>query len=121
MWSHLLIHIIQEGGKEVPYFGEPDGAGWLGEALLYALLGFFVTFLGIVLLIFIVWLCGQIVSRLSARKGSKKAAAPAAPAATAEEEGIGEEVRAAIIAAIAAHYADEEGTCEFKVKRIKRL
>ena len=67
MWSHLLIHIIQEGGKEVPYFGEPDGAGWLGEALLYALLGFFVTFLGIVLLIFIVWLCGQIVSRLSAR------------------------------------------------------
>ena len=80
-----------------------------------------VTFLGIVLLIFIVWLCGQIVSRLSARKGSKKAAAPAAPAATAEEEGIGEEVRAAIIAAIAAYYADEEGTCEFKVKRIKRL
>ena len=89
--------------------------------MLYALLGFFVTFLGIVLLIFIVWLCGQIVSRLSARKGSKKAAAPAAPAATAEEEGIGEEVRAAIIAAIAAYYADEEGTCEFKVKRIKRL
>lgn len=117
MWSHLLIHIIQEPGsnKDVPHF---DG---LGEALLYALLGFFVTFLGIVLLIFIVWLCGQIVSRLSARKGSKKAAAPAAPAATAEEEGIGEEVRAAIIAAIAAYYADEEGTCEFKVKRIKRL
>ena len=92
------------------------------ESLLYALVGFLVTFFGIVLLIFIVWLCGKIVSRLSALGGKKKAApAAVAPAAVPEVEGVSEEVRVAIMAAIAAYYASENAACEFQVKRIKRL
>ncbi len=120
MLNNLLIHIVQEGGKEVPYFGDVDGSGWLGESLLYALLGFFVTFIGIVLLIFIVWLFGKIISRLSNLKRKKAAIVPA-EAIDAEEDPVSDEVRVAIIAALAAYYADEAGTCEFKVKRIKRL
>ena len=48
------------------------------ESLLYALVGFLVTFFGIVLLIFIVWLCGKIVGKLPSLGGKKKAAPAAA-------------------------------------------
>ena len=37
------------------------------------------------------------------------------------DDEIGEDVKAAIVAAIAAYYAGEESSCEFKVKRIRRL
>ena len=92
------------------------------ESLLYALVGFLVTFFGIVLLIFIVWLCGKIVGKLPSLGGKKKAAPAAAvvPVAAAEEE-VSAEVRVAIVAAIAAYYASENAACEFQVKRIKRL
>lgn len=92
------------------------------ESLLYALVGFLVTFFGIVLLIFIVWLCGKIVGKLPSLGGKKKAApaAAVAPVAAAEEE-VSAEVRVAIVAAIAAYYASENAACEFQVKRIKRL
>lgn len=92
------------------------------ESLLYALVGFLVTFFGIVLLIFIVWLCGKIVGKLPRMGGKKKAApAAAAPVAAADEEEVSAEVRVAIVAAIAAYYASENAACEFQVKRIKRL
>ena len=91
------------------------------ESLLYALIGFIVTFLGIVLLIFIVWLCGKIVTKISKSGAKKKAEPAAAAAALSTEEGISEEVRVAIMAAIAAYYASENAACEFQVKRIKRL
>ena len=100
---------------------------WLniGEALVYALLGFAVTFLGIIILIFFVWVYGKIIK--SVRQGAgKKAkgkteeseAQAAVPAADGE---IPVEVRLAIVAAIAAYYEGESSKCEFKVKRIKRL
>ena len=38
-----------------------------------------------------------------------------------KKNSVSDEVRVAIIAALAAYYADEAGTCEFKSKRIKRL
>ena len=122
MFENLLIHIVQEGGKEVPYFGDVDGSGWLGEALLYALIGFVVTFIGIVILIFIVWLCGKIV-RCFTKSKKKQAAAEAVSAdnAVAAAEDVSDDVRVAIIAAIAAYYASENAACEFQVKRIKRL
>lgn len=100
---------------------------WLniGEALVYALLGFAVTFLGIIILIFFVWAYGKIIK--SVRQGAgKKAkgkteeseAQAAVPAADGE---IPVEVRLAIVAAITAYYEGESSKCEFKVKRIKRL
>lgn len=100
-------------GNIVPYLGK-------GEVFLFALIGFAITFIGIILLIFIMWLFGKIVTRLGKVQKQEKADAPAA-AAAAVEEGISEEVRVAIVAAIAAYYAGKNSSCEFKVKRIRKL
>ena len=100
---------------------------WLniGEALVYALLGFAVTFVGIVILIFFVWVYGKIiksVQREAAKKVGAKAEAEKAEDTVAAADGeIPAEVRVAIVAAIAAYYEGEKSKCEFKVKRIKRL
>ncbi len=100
---------------------------WLniGEALVYALLGFAVTFVGIVILIFFVWVYGKIiksVQREAAKKAGAKAEAEKAEDTVAAADGeISAEVRVAIVAAIAAYYEGEKSKCEFKVKRIKRL
>lgn len=100
---------------------------WLniGEALVYALLGFAVTFLGIIILIFFVWAYGKIIKSVRQGAGKKvkgkteeSEAQAAVPAADGE---IPVEVRLAIVAAIAAYYEGESSKCEFKVKRIKRL
>ena len=100
---------------------------WLniGEALVYALLGFAVTFLGIVILIFFVWACGKIIKTVRQGAGGKSKTKAGeseqqvvVPAADGE---IPVEVRLAIVAAIAAYYEGENSKCEFKVKRIKRL
>ncbi len=99
-------------GNIVPELGK-------GEVFLFALIGFAITFAGILLLIFLVWLCGIIVKHLGTKKKEQeKVGDVSAPSA---EEDIGEEVRVAIIAAIAAYYAGENSTNEFKVKRIRRL
>lgn len=101
---------------------------WLniGEALVYALLGFAVTFLGIIILIFFVWAYGKIIKsvRQGVEKKAKGKAEESGARAVATEGTDGEipvEVRLAIVAAIAAYYEGESSKCEFKVKRIKRL
>lgn len=93
------------------------------EALLYALVGFLVTFIGVIILIFFVWLCGKILRAVTLRKKEKKEepAAQAAPSEDKDAEEVDARVRAAIVAAVAAYLAEENSTCEFKVKRIKRL
>lgn len=121
MLSSLLASAGQEvdsvTGNVVPYVTIP-------ESLLYALVGFVVTFIGVIILIFFVWLCGKIINSAAMRTKKKPKAqeAPAAPPVAAEGEGaLDEHIRVAIIAAVAAYYASENSTCEFKVKRIKRL
>lgn len=100
---------------------------WIGvlDSLIYAIIGFAVTFVGIFLLIFFIWLLGKAVNQAAAVRSRKKAGkaeeAPAeVPAASASDE-VSEEIRVAIVAAIAAYYVGENSSCEFKVKRIKRL
>lgn len=93
------------------------------EALVYALVGFIVTFFGIAILIFFVWACGQIMKKTAG--GLFKKNKSQKPEISASSEGNTEEVdpniKVAIVAAIAAYYMGEEHNCEFKVKRIKRL
>lgn len=84
------------------------------ESLLYALIGFVVTFLGIAILIFFVWAMGKVMGVVNSRKSEKSKE-------TSPEDGISEEIKVAIIAAIAAYYDGENTSCEFKVKRIRRL
>ena len=103
-------------GNVVPYVS-------ILEALLYALVGFLATIMGIIILIFFVWLCGRIMKAVTLRKKEKKEepAAQAAPSEGKDAEEVDARVRAAIVAAVAAYLAGENSSCEFKVKRIKRL
>lgn len=92
------------------------------ESLLYALIGFVVTFLGIAILIFFVWAMGKVMGVVNSRKSEKsKETSPEPAVETTAEDGISEEIKVAIIAAIAAYYDGENTSCEFKVKRIRRL
>ena len=92
----------------------------IGESALYAFLGFLVVFVGIALLIAIIWLVGK------GMKGNVKAnPAPIEvnkPAITKEnKDEIDQETLAVITAALMAYYQNENPKCEFIVKRIKRI
>ncbi len=90
----------------------------VGEIALYALLGFTVVFLGIALLIFVVWLVGKIINT----KPIKKEQAVQEPLlVAAESDGIDEETVAVITAALMAYYQTANPKCSFVVKRIKKL
>lgn len=108
----------------------------VGEAAIDAVVGLAVVFIGIALLVFIVWGVGQIMQKTA--PGSKKQSAPKAaetkkepkkaaqvPVAVAkpaeQENEPDEETIAVITAAIAAVYEAEKRSCGFVVKRIKRM
>lgn len=114
-----------------------EGSLGLGEACLYALIGFLIVFIGIMLIIFIIWLIGLILRKTNNleflsiagekiyRVFKKKKPAVSAPVVTAYNSEVNEEltdeVKAAIIAAIMAYYSEEKPECEFRVRRIKRI
>lgn len=106
-----------------------EGSLGFGEACIYAVVGFCMVFVGIVIIIAVIWLVGFLLRKTDnfaflTRKKSKKSAQsqPAVQVTLAEEsEDIPDEVKAAIVAAIMAYYTAEAPKCEFKVKRIKRI
>ena len=111
MWS-LLSSTLPEGGRFAT----------LGEAAIYALIGFAVVFLGISLLVFIVWGLGQAFEKIPKALKKKEQPKPAQElqqesVATAE---IDDETVAVIMAAITAFYQKEQIPCEFVIKKIKR-
>ncbi len=110
MWYNLLA----DKTREIP----------IGEAALYALLGFSVVFVGISFLIGIVWLVGKVMQKASLPKKGKAASkheeAVAKPV-TADGEEVSEETVAVITAALMAYYQQNNPKCEFTVKRIKRI
>ena len=123
MFNSLLDIIANPNGNY--YFS--GSANGIGEALIYALIGFGVVFIGIVLIILIIWLIGLILRKtnnlafLHKIKFKKKQEA-VQPAETEKvDDEISDEVKAAIIAAIMAYYDDEKPECDFVVRRIKRI
>lgn len=112
MLNMLLEKKVEIGGEIVTYLSA-------GEGFLYALLGFAVTFFGIVILIAVIWAVGKIMNEVKKRDTAKKE--EVSETSDVQEEGLPPEVKAAIVAAIAAYYAQEQSVCEFKVKRIRRL
>lgn len=100
----------------------------VGEAALYALLGFSVVFVGIAFLIFVVWLIGKLMVKLNPAKVPKQAKSTPVVNETAESlavadasEELSEETVAVITAALMAYYQRTNPQCEFTVKRIKRI
>ena len=128
MLANLLAIVRRDNGNW--YF---DGAAnGIGEGLIYALIGFAVVVVGIVLIIFIIWLLGLLMKKtnnlafLTNLKGKRKKKQPEKSAETAQPavadgDEVPPEVKAAIIAAIMAYYEEQAPQCEFKVKRIKRI
>ncbi|MDE7167764.1 MAG: OadG family protein [Clostridia bacterium] len=99
-----------------------------GEPAIYALIGFLIVFIGIVLIIAIIWLIGLLMRKTNnlafltnIGKTKKKKEDVSSSEAVADSDEVPNEVKAAIIAAIMAYYSEEKPKCEFKVKRIKRL
>lgn len=117
MLGNLLSLINQEGSLE------------LGEACIYALIGYAIVFLGIVLIIVIIWLIGLIMRKTNNLaflskikfKRKKKAEEVAETVTATDGDDIPEEVKVAIITAVMAYCSQENPKCEFKVKRIKRI
>lgn len=95
------------------------------EAFIYALLGFLIVFAGIVIIIAVIWLLGLLMRKTNDFKfggAQKKKEETGKHAETDETDGeVPDEIKAAIIAAVAAYMETSEPGCEFKVKRIKRL
>ena len=116
MLSNLLVNVASSDSTSV------------GEAALYALLGFAVVFFGIIFLIGVIWLVGKVIDKVNglnkAAKGPKQPAANAPVQNTtpmnASDE-ITDETVAIITAAIMAYYQQTNPKCEFTVKRIKRI
>jgi sodium pump decarboxylase gamma subunit len=97
----------------------------VGEAALYAGLGYLIVFLGIAFLILVIWAIGKLVPALEAKTKKVKVEAKSVqeeikPQTSVQDE-LSDEVIAVITAAIAAYYQQENKKCEFTVKRIKRL
>lgn len=118
MLNTLLSIIPKEDGNF--YFES------FGEALIYALIGFLVVFLGIVLIIFIIWLVGLIIRKSNnfeflTKIGKKKKQKESTVTIPEEDGEVPAEIKAAITAVLMTYYSEEKPECEFKVKRIKRL
>ena len=115
-----LLDIVQRDNGSY-YFSD------FPEALVYALLGFVIVFVGIAIIILIIWLIGLLMRKTNnlaflqnIGKKKKEVAAPVENTEISNDE-VPDEVKAAIVAAIMAYYETEQPQCEFKVKRIKRI
>lgn len=106
-----------------------EGSLGIGEACLYALIGFLIVFLGITLIIFIIWIIGLVLRKTNnlefltkiGKKKRKKIETVEEKQESVNDTDVPDEVKAAIIAAIMAYYSAEKPECEFKVKRIKKI
>ena len=93
--------------------------------LLTFVLGMLITFLGITIIVICVAIAGKIFNKTTSDKPIKVKEEKPAPAPTpvVQSDDVPEHVKVAIIAAISAYYyADEpKSTCDFIVRRIKRI
>ena len=101
---------------------DPTRNATVGEAALYAILGYLIVFVGIAFLIFVVWGVGKLMSFMEGKKEAKPVQKmQESLVVPADNDEVSDEVIAVITAAIAAYYQQENKKCEFTVKRIKRL
>lgn len=87
-------------------------------------LGLVVVFLGMALLVLAVSAMGSVMTKLDEKKAQKAEEEKTVEVTSFEEEQsdeIPEHVKVAIVAAIAAYYADSGVKNEFKVRKIKKI
>ena len=111
---NLLTETVLENGKYVTRAN-------IGEAALYALIGFSVVFLGIAFLVFVVWAIGKIFKVMPQKLQKKgKTESVVTPQPEQDSNELDEQTIAVITAAIAAYYEQQQIPCEFVIKKIKR-
>ena len=98
----------------------------LGEPVIYAIIGFVVVFVGIIILIGIIWFIGFLLRKTDnfavfKRKKPEVVKQETESNESAQDDGITDAEKAAIVAALMAYYENEEGKCQFTVRRIKKL
>lgn len=97
----------------------------VGEAAIYAIVGFVFVFVGIAFLVLLFMGLGKVMSVVTAKRTAKVRDAmqskmiPAAQSHT--DSGVSPELVAVITAAVTMCYEQEGGRCDFVVKRIKRI
>ena len=91
------------------------------DVLLTFLLGLFVTFLGILIIVILVKFAGYLFTKNNGVETIEKASEK--PTQTVSDNDVPEHVKVAIIAAITAYYYQNENKtkADFIVKRIKRI
>ena len=96
----------------------------VGEIATVGAIGFAVVFLGIAILVGVLWLVGYSMKTIDAKKSAKVKELPTHETAVAvdtAEDVTDEELIAVITAAVAAVYVKENARPEFTVKKIKRI
>ena len=132
MLSNLLAILPGDGTSWAGQNKSPNNFYFdnFGEAALYALIGFVVVFVGILIIIGIIWLVGLIMRKTNnlefltkkrEKKPKKSKTKQEQVVVPSTDEEVPDEVKVAIIAAIMAYYQEKEEKCEFTVKRIKRI
>ena len=119
----MLFNLLEQAAAVSENFGERAASG--GFTFL---LGMIVIFAGMTILVLCVTGFGKIAEAIAkkAEKKSEKTEKPAEkpaekPIETTEDGTVPEDIRVAIIAAIAAYYAESGSKNEFKVRKIKKL
>lgn len=93
----------------------------LGNGLFVFVLGVLVVFLGVLVIVLAVSICGKIMNKSTEEKKEEiKVEIVSEPTVTQSEE-LPDHIKAAIVAVISAYYFDRKSTCDFKVKKIKRI
>lgn len=96
----------------------------LGVGAIGLVLGMLIVFLGITVLVLMIKLLGAVLDKSKNDKNQSatdKSSTQPTEQPIMTEEGVTDEVKAAIVAAISAYYFGENTkTCEFKVKKIKK-
>lgn len=95
-----------------------------GFTMAVVLTGLVVVFAALVLLVFVIWLFGKIMTGIGAsgsKAEKKKDAKPPVPVVEVASDGLTDDVVAAIMAAVSAILAEEGDGKSYVVKSIKRV
>ena len=114
----MLFNLL-EAAAASENFGERAASGGFTFSL-----GMIVVFVGMTVLILCVAGFGKIadaIAKKTEKKEIKTDKPVEKPIETADDGSVPEEIRVAIIAAIAAYYAESGSKNEFKVRKIKKL
>lgn len=95
-----------------------------GFTMAVVLTGLVVVFAALVLLVFVIWLFGKIMTAIGvsgSKAEKKKDAKPPVPVVEVASDGLTDDVVAAIMAAVSAVLAEEGDEKPYVIKSIKRV